>query len=95
MVVGDGWVPQVSCPAVFLEHLRLFSSLRVLPAQSSSPRTVYDKWRGDVDDFDHLLCTEPEYHGQTRRAEGRKRERRVLGRRAASPHRHARCAGQC
>ena len=93
--MGDGWVPRVFCPAVFLEQLRHFSSLPVPPAESSSPRPVYVKWRGDVDDLNHLLCTEPEFDGRTRSTEGRKRLRRVLRRRAASPHRHARCAGWC
>ena len=87
MVVGDEWAPRVFCPAVCLEHLRHFSSLRVLPAQSSSPWPVYVKWRGDVDDFDHFLRTEPEFRGRTCGAEGRVRRRRVSGRRAASPYR--------
>jgi hypothetical protein len=90
VVVGDGWVPRVFCPALLLEHLRLFSSLRV--SQSSSPQPVYVKSDGDVDDFDHLLRIEPEFDGLTRRTEGRKRQRRVSGRWAASPHRHTRCA---
>ena len=63
-----------------------------LPAQSSSPQPVYVKSEGDVDDFDHLLRIEPEFDGPTRRTEGRKRQRRVSGRWAASPHRHTRCA---
>jgi hypothetical protein len=77
MVVGDGWVPQVFCPALILEQLRHFSSLGVLPAQSSSPRPVCVKWRGDIDLVDLLFCTEADIHGGARSAEGRERQLRV------------------
>ena len=84
VIVGDGWVPRVFCPALLLEHLRLFSSLRV--SQSSSPQPVYVKSERDVDDFDHLLRIEPEFDGRTRRTEGLKRQRRALGRLATPPY---------
>ena len=75
--MGDGWVPRVFGPAVFLEHLRHFSSLRVPPAQSLAPWPVCVKWRGEIDLVDYLLCTEAEIHGGTRSAEGRGRQLRV------------------